>query len=96
MTFIIVSGGPYSSVPKLMPSDHFRPLLKECFTQCGSRPEDLLFVNGDPTGPIDRGFVKEVAVSSLFFLSSYLNCFVGQHQQHICINSVFFFFLSPV
>jgi hypothetical protein len=48
----------------MIPSDHIRPLLMENFVQCGIRKEDVVFVNGDPTGPIDKGIIKEDDPSS--------------------------------
>ena len=59
LTFLVVSGGPYSEdagVPKLIPQDHFRPLLRTCFESIGG--SDIVFVNGDPTGPIDMGKIS--------------------------------------
>ncbi len=56
MTFIVVSGGPYSTdagPPSFPERDHLRPLLREDFTAIGAT--DLVFVNGDPTGGMDRG-----------------------------------------
>jgi len=66
ITLIIASGGPYSSdAPNSRPHmDFLRPYLKQVFTILGSSEDDLLFVNGDPTGPIDRGLLQESDASS--------------------------------
>jgi FMN-dependent NADH-azoreductase len=60
ITFIVVSGGPYSvdaGVEKNVQLDHLRPLLSYCFSQIGA--DDIFFVNGDPTMPIQFGKVAE-------------------------------------
>lgn len=66
VTFIIVSGGPYSAdAPNSRPHmDFLRPYLRQVFTVLGSADEDLVFVNGDPTGPLDRGLVQESDAAS--------------------------------
>jgi len=50
ITFIVVSGGPYSSDSGAgrEKSDHFRPLLNDWFVAIGA--QDMKFVNCDPTG----------------------------------------------
>jgi len=61
VTVIISSGGHYSEGDNAR-HDHLRPLLTECFSRMGV--EDLLFVNCDPSGPIERGRVAPDAPDS--------------------------------
>ena len=59
ITFIIASGGRYTT-PEMSRHDNLRPLLVECFTRMGSDPSDLVFVDCDPTGPLDRGHLDHL------------------------------------
>lgn len=51
VTVIIASGGLYSEGENVK-HDFLRPLLDEVFTRIGV--QDLMFVNCDPAGPLDR------------------------------------------
>ncbi len=51
VTVIIASGGLYSEGEN-MKHDFLRPLLDEVFTRIGV--QDIMFVNCDPAGPLDR------------------------------------------
>jgi FMN-dependent NADH-azoreductase len=64
ITCIIASGGPYSEEAAILNNildnpkkDHLRPYIKSVFNILGT--SDLQFINLDPTGPIDRGLMKE-------------------------------------
>ena len=52
VTFIVASAGPYTR-PDFIAHDHLRPLLREVFSRIGA--QDMLFIDCDPTGPLDRG-----------------------------------------
>ena len=54
VTVIVASGGLYSEGDNVV-HDHLRPLLRECFTRVGIT--DLVFVNCDPAGALDRGAI---------------------------------------
>ena len=54
VTVIIASGGKYTT-PAMSIHDSLRPLLRECFSRIGT--DDLVFVDCEPTGPIDRGAI---------------------------------------
>ena len=63
VTFIISSGGLYSEGEN-MKHDFLRPLLDECFTRIGV--QDLVFINCDPAGPMDRGMVDSDSPDSAY------------------------------
>ncbi len=48
ITFIVVSGGPYSSDSGAGRENHLRPLLNDWFAAIGA--EDMKLVHCDPTG----------------------------------------------
>ncbi len=50
ISIIVSSGGPYSIIDKLKPFDHLRPWISYVFQQIGSKEENIVFVNCDPTG----------------------------------------------
>lgn len=67
ITFIIASGGPYSvdaGTPSFPERDHLRPLLLEDFKAIGAT--DMVFVNCDPSGGMDRGSVDPADPASPF------------------------------
>jgi len=55
VTCIVASGGLYSEGANVE-HDHLRPLIREIFSRIGIT--DLVFVNCDPTGPLDRGLLS--------------------------------------
>lgn len=55
VTAIIASGGTYTS-EAMKQHDNLRPLLRECFSRIGT--DDLIFVDCELTGAIDRGAVE--------------------------------------
>lgn len=63
VTCIIASGGLYSEGANLV-HDHLRPLLREVFSRIGV--DDVVFVNCDPTGPLDRGLIAPTDPTSGF------------------------------
>jgi len=63
VTFIIASGGLYSEGEN-MKHDFLRPLLDECFTRIGI--QDMLFINCDPAGPLDRGVIAADSPESAY------------------------------
>lgn len=51
ITIIISSGGPYSTLERIRSMDHLRPWLKFVLPHgLGATPENIKFINCDPTG----------------------------------------------
>ena len=54
VTVIVASGGKYTT-PEMSAHDSLGPLLRQCFSRIGT--DDLVFIDCEPTGPIDHGAI---------------------------------------